>query len=119
MIQYIKNKKEVLMQKLNIDVIKQMVKKRKIRWSNHVIIRLFQRNISQLDVENALLNGEIIEEYENDYPYPSCLIYGINLKNEVLHIVCGANDIDLWIITAYYPDNIKWEKDLKTRKEIK
>lgn len=98
MIQYIKNKKEVLMQKLNIDVIKQMVKKRKIRWSNHVIIRLFQRNISQLDVENALLNGEIIEEYENDYPYPSCLVYGINLKNEVLHIVCGANDIDLWII---------------------
>ena len=107
------------MQKLNINIIKQMVKKGKLRWSNHVIIRLFQRNISQFDVENALLNGEIIEEYENDYPYPSCLVYGINLKNEVLHIVCGANDIDLWIITAYYPDNIKWEKDLKTRKEIK
>jgi len=107
------------MQKLNIDIIKQMVKKRKIRWSNHVIIRLFQRNISQLDVENALLNGEIIEEYENDYPYPSCLVYGVNLKNEVLHIVCGLSNIELWIITAYYPDNIKWEKDLKTRKEIK
>ena len=33
--------------------------------------------------------------YENDYP------------------------IELWIITAYYPDNIKWEDDLKTRKEKK
>lgn len=64
-----------------------------------------------------MLDGEIIEEYENDYPYPSCLVYGINLNNEVIHIVCGLNEIELWIITAYYPDNIKWKEDLKTRKE--
>lgn len=107
------------MEKLNIDTIKQMVKDGKIRWTNHVIVRLFQRNISQEYVENAILNGEIIEEYEIDYPYPSCLVYGINLKNEILHVVCGLNEIELWIITAYYPDNIKWENDLKTRKEIK
>ncbi len=105
------------MKKLNIDDIKKMVKDGKIRWTNHVIVRLFQRNISQEDIEKALLNGEIIEEYENDYPYPSCLVYGINLNDEVLHIVCGLNEIELWIITAYYPDNIKWEEDLKKRKE--
>jgi len=107
------------MENLNIDIIRQMVKDGKIRWTNHVIVRLLQRNILQEDVENALLNGKIIEEYANDYPYPSCLVYGINLNKEVLHIVCGANKEDLWIITAYYPDNIKWEEDLKTRKEIK
>ena len=105
------------MERLNINTIKQMIKDGKIRWTNHVIVRLFQRNISQEDIEKALLNGEIIEEYENDYPYPSCLVYGINLNNEVLHIVCGLNEIELWIITAYYPDNIKWEEDLKKRKE--
>ncbi len=107
------------MKKLNIDDIKKMVKDGKIRWTKHVIVRLFQRNISQEDIENALLDGEIIEEYENDYPYPSCLVYGINLNDEVLHIVCGLNEIELWIITAYYPDNIKWEEDLKKRKEKK
>lgn len=107
------------MEKLNIDTIKRMVKEEKIRWTNHVIVRLFQRNISQKDIEKALLNGEIIEEYENDYPFPSCLVYGINLNNEVLHIVCGANETVLWIITAYYPDNIKWENDFKKRKESK
>ena len=104
---------------MNINNIRQKVKEGKIRWSNHAVLRLFQRNITQNDVEKALLNGEIIEEYENDYPYPSCLIYGINLKDEVLHIVCGISEIEVWIITAYYPDNIKWEEDLKTRKEIK
>lgn len=107
------------MEKINIEKIRQMVNEGKIRWTNHIVVRLFQRNITQKDIENALLNGEIIEEYENDYPYPSCLVYGINLNNDVLHIVCGTSKSELWIITAYYPDNIKWENDFKTRKEIK
>lgn len=107
------------MKKIDIKMIKQLVKDKKIRWTNHVIIRLLQRNINQKDVENALINGEIIEEYENDYPYPSCLVFGINLNNDVLHIVCGSNDEELWIITAYYPDKKEWEDDMKTRKEIR
>ena len=107
------------MEKLNINIIKQLIKNQKIRWTNHVMIRLLQRNITQNDVENALLNGEIIEEYEDSYPHPSCLVYGINLNNKVLHIVCGSNGEELWIITAYYPDNIEWERDFKTRKEKK
>ena len=106
------------MKKLKVDTIKEFVRTGKIRWTNHCIVRLFQRNISQEDIENALLNGEIIEEYENDYPYPSCLVYGIDLNNKVLHVICGTSETELWVITAYYPDNIKWEDDLKTRKEI-
>lgn len=43
----------------------------------------------------------------------------MNLKNEVMHIVCGSNGEELWLITAYYPDTSEWEKDLKTRKEKK
>jgi len=107
------------MEKLDINKIKQLIKDEKIRWTNHIVVRLLQRNIAQDDVLNALLNGEIIEEYENDYPYPSCLVYGISLNNKVLHVVCGSNEEELWIITAYYPDNIEWKNDLKTRKEIK
>lgn len=107
------------MEKLNIELIKKLIKDRKIRWTNHVMIRLLQRNITQDDVEKALLNGEIIEEYEDSYPYPSCLVYGISINQKVLHIVCGSNGEELWIITSYYPNNIEWEKDLKTRKEKK
>ena len=107
------------MEQPNLNRIKEMIKKGQIRWTNHVMIRLFQRNIKQEDIENALLNGEIIEEYEEDYPYPSYLVYGITLNNEVLHVVCGMNEEEFWILTAYYPDNINWESDLKTRKEKK
>ena len=62
------------MEKLEIEKIKQLVREDKIRWTNHAIIRLFQRNITQEDIQSAILNGEIIEEYENDYPYASCLV---------------------------------------------
>ena len=104
------------MKKLDMHIIKQMVKDNRIRWTNHIMIRLLQRNITQKDIENVLLKGEIIEEYENDYPYPSCLICGSNLKNEILHIVCGLGEMEIWVITAYYPDIKEWEEDLKTRK---
>ena len=63
--------------------------------------------------------GTIIEEYENDYPYPSCLVYGISVNNKILHIVCGFNGEELWIITAYYPNRDEWNEDMKTRKESK
>ena len=107
------------MEILSIETIKSLVKMGKLRWTNHIMIRLLQRNISQSDIENTLLNGEIIEEYEDDYPYPSCLVFGRNLDNEVIHVVCGSNGEELWIITAYYPNELEWERDLKTRKEKK
>ena len=105
------------MERINIDTIKKFVTCGKIRWTNHVIIRLLQRNINQRDVEHALLNGTIIEEYENDYPYPSCLILGYNIDNKILHIVCGISEDTVHIITAYYPNTDKWEEDMKTRRE--
>ena len=104
------------MEKIDINRVKKLIKEGNIRWTNHILVRLFQRNISRQDVLEVLLNGAIIEEYENDYPYPSCLIYGINQKNVVMHVVCGCNEEEVWIITAYYPDNVEWEDDLKTRK---
>ena len=102
----------------NIETIKQLAKENKIIWTNHAINRMTQRNISQKDVKSILLFGEIIEEYNDDYPYPSYLIMGVNLNKSIIHVVCGINNNkELWIITAYYPNNITWEKDMKTRKE--
>lgn len=105
------------METLNIEKIKQLVNDGKLRWTNHIAMRLLQRKINQEDVEYALLNGEIIENYEDDYPYPSCLVLGLNKANEYIHVVCGSNGMELWLITAYYPNQAEWEDDLKTRKE--
>ncbi len=76
-----------------------------------------ERDISRADVKNCILNGEIIEDYPNDFPYPSCLIFGYTIKEKVIHVVAGSDGEYVYIITAYFPNKEKFEDDLKTRKE--
>ena len=78
--------------------------------------RLMQRGIFQVSVVQAIRSGEIIEQYPDDYPYPSCLLLGTTEAGEALHIVCGIGEGEVWLITAYHPDPDEWESDLKTRR---
>lgn len=102
---------------LNIEELQKICSIENIEITLHAAKRLEQRNILLGDVLACIQNGEIIEKYPEDYPYPSCLILGLSLKDEYLHIVVGSDFETLWIITAYYPDVDKWESDFKTRKE--
>ena len=91
----------------------------RIIWTQHCLERMQERDISRADVKNGILTGEIIEEYPDDYPHPSCLIFGYTINNRILHIVAGCDSINIYIITAYYPDTKKFEEDLKTRRKGK
>ena len=102
---------------LNIENIKEHMEKRKVNWTKHCLNRLNQRDILISDVKKAINNGQIIEYYYDDYPYPSCLILGYNINNKMLHIVCGINEDTVHMITAYFPDINKWEDDMKTRRK--
>lgn len=53
----------------------------------------------------------------DDYPYPSCLILGYSINNEILHILCGMSEDTVHMITVYYPNTEKWQEDMKTRRE--
>ena len=44
----------------------------------HAAKRLEQRGILLKDIIECIKNGEIIEQYPDDYPFPSCLILGIS-----------------------------------------
>jgi hypothetical protein len=96
--------------------IVQHCEKHTIRWTRHILERLFQRNISIDDIMNVLANGEIIEQYPKDYPFPSCLVLGSTSNGTPLHIVCGSNGEELWLITAYLPTLSEWLEDFRTRK---
>lgn len=56
--------------------------------TQHVLERIRQREVERDDLFNIIINGEIIEQYPNDYPFPSCLILGNSIKGDPLHIVC-------------------------------
>ena len=66
----------------------------------------------------AIESGEIIEDYPDDKPYPSCLIFGRAQSGRPLHIVCAPvlDETLLIVITTYEPDRNKWEADLKKRR---
>jgi len=66
--------------------------------------------IKDREVFEAISNGKIIEDYPDDEPYQSCLIYGRTSENRPLHIVCSyAIDEELAIIiTVYEPDPSRW-----------
>ena len=84
-------------------------------YREHAIQRMFERDIFEMDVEDTIKNGEIIEEYLDDKPYPSFLVLG--LQNKPLHVVFAKNDDanEIIIITAYHPDKEKWSEDYKQR----
>ena len=82
--------------------------------TDHLLTRMRQRNIRLDDIKNAITEGEIIEDYPTDYPFPSCLISAKNI-----HTVCSIGEGRLYIITAYRPSSEQWEADGKTRKEKK
>ena len=58
----------------------------------------------------SVMHGEIIEEYPDDKPYPSCLVMGKNFAGDPIHSVWAYNSGNGWavLITVYRPDPAGW-----------
>lgn len=71
------------------------------------------------EIETAILNGQVIEDYPNDPRGPSCLISG-TAGGRAIHVVMGLatrrahEDRVLRVITVYIPRPPKWS-DPQTR----
>ena len=79
--------------------------------------RMNERGILLRDVMHAIHHGEIIEQYPEDHPFPSCLILGVSIAGKRLHAVCSLADSRIYLITAYYPNEAEWESDMRTRRQ--
>ena len=97
---------------LHIEDIRTCFTDNTIVLTEHLLTRMRQRHIRLEDIKDAINEGEIIEQYTTDFPFPSCLI-----NSEKIHIVCSINEGLLYIITAYRPSPEQWEADGKKRKE--
>jgi hypothetical protein len=65
-----------------------------------------------------IADGEVIEQYDNDKPFPSKLIFAM-VNERPLHLVLGYDNDSgtCFMITAYEPNLFKFEIDFKTRKK--
>ena len=98
--------------------IKSCIKRRRIRWTYHVNMRLKGRFILRDAILGSTDTHEIIEEYPKDKYLPSYLVYA-EYQGQVVHIQIATDlkDDSVIIVTAYKPTLDKWEKDFKTRRK--
>ncbi len=78
---------------------------------------MFARAISPDLVERAANFGEVIADYPDDQPFPSCLLLYVE-QGHALHVVVGKNEQngDCFVVTAYWPDILLWSDDFRTRR---
>jgi hypothetical protein len=97
--------------------IKSAIVKGRINMTDHADEELANDEILDEDLFNSALHGEIIEDYLDDKPFPSCLVYGKAQKRRHIHSVwaySAEHDIAI-VITGYIPDPNRW-MDYKTRR---
>lgn len=70
---------------MNIEDIIESIKTNRVRITDHADEEIHNDYLTFEEVFISVISGEIIENYPLDKPYPSCLVYGKDFKNEPIH----------------------------------
>lgn len=66
-------------------------------------------NLTVTEVEEALLTGRVLEQYEDTGRGESCLVVGFTETGKPLHTVCGEMESRVVIVTLYIPTPPKFK----------
>ena len=90
---------------------------RDIVFSGHAVRRMFERGINEIDLSEVIAEGELIDEYPDDKPFPSVLLLG-RTNTQVIHVVLGVNAETgvCYVITVYLPDPGLWLAGFRKRR---
>ena len=96
---------------------KKLKGRKQIKFTDHARIEMAKDDIRADEVLKAIENGEVIEDYVDDRPFPSCLLYGKS-DEKPIHVVCALpQHVNMLIVvTVYTPDPRRWI-DFERRKK--
>jgi hypothetical protein len=100
---------------MDILPIRSAIQQGQLFFTEHAVRQMAKRGIMDDEVREAILAGEIIEEYPEDKYSPSCLIYGNTPQARPLHVQCSLPP-RVRVITVYQPDPNEWIEDRQRRK---
>ena len=102
---------------MNIENIVDAIRNNRIRITDHADEEAKADSLSFDEIFFSVLQGEIIEDYPDATPYPSCPIFGFTFRGDPVHSVWAYNRDSRWtvLITVYRPDPNKWI-DWRTRR---
>ena len=82
----------------------------------HARVRMRERGITDEEVFNTIMHGDVIEYYPDAEPYPACLILGF-VGERPIHVVCALSPEGVaFLITAYIPSPERWEPGFRRRR---
>ena len=89
----------------------------RVRITDHADEEAQADGLSFDEIFGSALRGEVIEDYPDDWPYPSCLVYGQTFRGDPVHSVWAYNEENRWavLVTVYRPDPSRWI-DWRTRR---
>jgi len=92
-----------------LDDIRRLLSAGEFEFSRHAFKRTVERNISDVEIQQAGAQVKIIEDYPEDKYAPSSLLLGFTEAGRPLHIQVSHVDSDLLkIITVYEPNPVEW-----------
>jgi hypothetical protein len=87
---------------MDIEEIKARVRSNQYVYTLHAEIERKADELTFAQVEEALLSGEILEQYPDTGRGESCLVVGF-AGDIPIHIVCGWRGENIALITVYIP----------------
>lgn len=92
-----------------IEQIREKFRNQQYEYNLHAVDKSILRHVTRKEIEEAIQNGEVIEDYPDDKYGPSCLIYGLTKDDRPIHIQFSYPErIKIKIITVYKPDPDEW-----------
>ena len=78
-------------------------------YSRHADRERQNDNLTVMEIEEALLCGLVIENYDDTGRGESCLVVGFTSGGKPIHVVAGRRGDHLVVITAYIPTPPKFK----------
>jgi hypothetical protein len=99
------------------DDLKRALKSKQYRVSSHAVDEMLADTLSESQVLEATVSGEVIEDYPSAFPCPACLVLGRTLDGLPIHAVWAfdAKACYATLVTVYKPDPARWTADLRKR----
>ena len=97
--------------------IRRKIARNKLRYSQAAVNQSIRDRISTDEIEAAIVNGQLVEEYTQDRYGSNYLVCGLTQADRPIHIECTSlSQSMLEIIAVYIPDPEQWDENFMIRR---
>lgn len=88
----------------------------KITYTGHALRAMVDDDLTLTEARETALNGETIERYPDDQPYPSRLMLAWRGGRPIHVVVADQSETEKIIVTAYRPEPERWDPTFRQRR---